>query len=110
MIGRRRSCLKSVILSHVTDLIACSQEVDIEAFPKARVFVDDIDNALISGDLSIPIAEGVFSADMIEGDLFDLCQNPNFLRSDEDITIYKNAGGAYLDLIVSQRVIDSLSL
>ena len=24
MIGRRRSCLKSVILSHVTDLIACS--------------------------------------------------------------------------------------
>lgn len=86
------------------------QEVDVEAFPKTRVFVDDIDNALISGDLSIPIAEGVFSADMIEGDLFDLCQNPNFLRSDEDITIYKNAGGAYLDLIVSQRVLDSLSL
>lgn len=83
------------------------QEVDVDAFHNARVFVDDIENALASGDLSKPIAEGVFSAEQIEGDLFDLCQNHNFERSGEDITLYKNAGGAYLDLIVSQRVVDS---
>ncbi|MFP3462695.1 hypothetical protein R5O87_17785 [Arthrobacter globiformis] len=45
----------------------------------------------------------------IEGDLFDLTQLPAFERRRDDITVYKNAGGAHLDLIVSQHVIARLS-
>lgn len=81
------------------------QEADSEVLRGARVFVDDRDNALASGDLQIPLREGVMSAAQIEGDLFDLCQPPAFRRQPQDRTVYKNAGGAHLDLIVARHVL-----
>ncbi|WP_109476825.1 ornithine cyclodeaminase [Paraburkholderia sp. C35] len=84
------------------------QEADCDVFRDARIFVDDIPNALRSGDIRIPMQEGVIRDDHIEGDLFDLCRMPAFHRSAEDRTVYKNAGGAHLDLIVSQYVVNQL--
>ncbi len=81
------------------------REVSSAIFPRARVFVDDRGNALASGDLSVPIEEGVFNADQIEADLHALCQQPPIQRSATDITLYKNAGGAHIDLAVSQHVV-----
>lgn len=86
------------------------QEADCEVFRGARVFVDDRSNAAASGDIQIPLREQVIRTDQMEADLFDLCQMPVFRRSPEHRTVYKNAGGAHLDLFVSQYVADKLDL
>lgn len=84
------------------------QEADCDVLRGARIFVDDRENAAQSGDIRIPMQAQVIQADQIEGDLFDLCGMPAFHRSVEDRTVYKNAGGAYLDLIVSRYVVERL--
>ncbi|HJV72666.1 MAG TPA: ornithine cyclodeaminase [Noviherbaspirillum sp.] len=84
------------------------QEADCDVLSGARIFVDDRENAAHSGDIQIPLQAQVIKADHIEGDLFDLCQMSTFYRSEEDRTVYKNAGGAYLDLIISQHVVERL--
>ncbi|MCA8052497.1 ornithine cyclodeaminase family protein [Burkholderia arboris] len=84
------------------------QEADCEVFRGARIFVDERQNAAQSGDVQIPMQAGVIRERDIEGDLFDLCREPAFHRSVGDRTVYKNAGGAHLDLIVSQYVIEQL--
>src|SRR5262249_39151380 len=78
------------------------QEADCDVFRGARIFVDDRQNAVQAGDIQNPLKAGVIRESDIEGDLFDLCRMPTFHRSAGDRTVYKNAGGAHLDLIVSQ--------
>ncbi|MFZ6049739.1 ornithine cyclodeaminase family protein [Pseudomonas sp. CR3202] len=85
------------------------QEADQGLFAVARLFVDDRQSALNSGDLQIPLQAGIISEETIEGDLFELCQSSSFVRQASDITVYKNAGGAHLDLTVCQHVLRQLS-
>ncbi|WP_322044246.1 ornithine cyclodeaminase [Paraburkholderia sp. J67] len=84
------------------------QEADCDVFRGARIFVDDRQNAALSGDIRVPMEAGVIAEADIEGDLFDLCSMPAFHRSATDRTVYKNAGGAHLDLIISQYVVEQL--
>ena len=86
------------------------QEADCEVFRGARIFVDDRENAAQSGDLRTPMQAGVIRESDIEGDLFDLCRMPAFHRAAGDRTVYKNAGGAHLDLLVSRYVVEQLKL
>lgn len=51
----------------------------------------------------------MISEDDIEGDLFDLCRGPSVQRTPGERTVYKNAGGAHQDLIVSQLVVALLN-
>ena len=79
------------------------READTESFARARVFVDARETTVgICGDLLEPIREGRFSADAIEGDLFDLCRDglPR-PRATDDITLFKNGGGGHLDLMTA---------
>ncbi|NWD67144.1 ornithine cyclodeaminase [Pseudomonas gingeri] len=85
------------------------QEADNALMAKARVYVDDQTNAALAGDICIPLACGVLHSTQIEGDLYDLCQDAGFTRLAQDITVYKNAGGAQFDLIVSQQVIAKMA-
>ena len=84
------------------------QEADNVLLGKARIFVDDRQSAAVAGDILIPLKAGAISDAQIEGDLFDLSQLLAFERGEEEITVYKNAGGAHLDLIVSLFVIGRL--
>lgn len=84
------------------------QEADCDVFRGARIFVDDRQNAGQSGDIQVPMQAGVIRDSDIEGDLFDLCRMPAFHRAAENRTVYKNAGGAHLDLIVSQYVVEQM--
>ncbi|MFJ4027212.1 ornithine cyclodeaminase family protein [Paenarthrobacter sp. NPDC089989] len=85
------------------------QEADTELLGKARIFVDDHQSASAAGDILIPLEEGVINPGSIEGDLFDLTQWPAFERGRDEVTVYKNAGGAHLDLVVSQYVLGRLA-
>lgn len=84
------------------------READDDVLKGARIFVDDRSTSACSGDIQVPLHAGVITEDQIEGDLFDLCQHRSFSRTAGDRTVYKNAGGAHLDLIVSQYVIGRL--
>ena len=87
------------------------READTEAFERARVFVDARETTVgICGDLLEPVKEGRFSADRIEGDLFDLCRDglPT-PRADGDVTLFKNGGGGHLDLMTASYYVDRVS-
>ncbi|HBR37565.1 MAG TPA: ornithine cyclodeaminase [Sulfitobacter pontiacus] len=81
------------------------REVDDTALTRARVFVDSLDTTVEHiGELKIPMAQGVLSASDIVADYYDLGA---FTRqSEDDITLFKNGGGAHLDLMTSRYILD----
>ncbi len=84
------------------------READDQAVANARIFVDDQDSAACAGDILGPLQAGVIQPGQIEGDLYDLCQRSPFARAATDRTLYKNAGGAHLDLVVGQYALGRL--
>lgn len=81
------------------------REVDDAAMTRARIFVDSYDTVLGHiGEIQIPIDAGVMTQDDIVADYYDL---EAFARkSDDDITLFKNGGGAHLDLMTSRYILD----
>ena len=82
------------------------READDAALRASRIFVDSRDTTLDHiGELKIPLAQGVISADSITADFYDL-PGGGFVRSDRaDITLFKNGGGAHLDLMTSNYIL-----
>ena len=85
------------------------REVDSEAVVRATLFANERRNALRCGDLTIPIDEGLITADSIKADLFDLCSGAQGRQSDDEITLYKNSGGGHLDLFTANYVLDRVA-
>lgn len=81
------------------------READDAALNRARVFVDSLETTVDHiGELKIPIAQGVFDRDTIVADYYDMGE---FVRtSDDEITLFKNGGGAHLDLMTSRYILD----
>ncbi len=79
------------------------READNTAITKATVFVDTFQGGLKeSGDIVIPLNEGILREKDIKADLFGLCSNNVFARnSAEEITLFKSVGHALEDLIAA---------
>lgn len=82
------------------------REVDDAALLRSRVFVDSrattIDHI---GELKIPISQGVIDEDHIVADYYEI---DKFMRRDpSDITLFKNGGGAHLDLMTSRYILSA---
>jgi alanine dehydrogenase len=86
------------------------RESDDEAVRRARIFVDSRNFAIDQpGDLASPLRRGVITRQAIEADLFDLCRKGlSRPRSVQDITLFKNGGGAHLDLFTALFIWRSL--
>jgi len=84
------------------------REVDDAALNRARVFVDSRETTIGHiGELKIPIAAGTFKADDVVADYYQLDQ---FQRHNPDeITLFKNGGGAHLDLMTSRYILEAWS-
>lgn len=81
------------------------READDEALARGRLFVDARETTIGEiGELIIPLQSGVISEADVMGDLFDLVPGGPGRRSDEEITIYKNGGGAHLDLMTARAI------
>ncbi|MGL4319437.1 MAG: ornithine cyclodeaminase family protein [Paracoccaceae bacterium] len=77
------------------------REVDDVAMARARVFVDARATTLHHiGELMMPLASGVIREGDVVADFYD---DPALFvrRSDDEITIAKNGGGAHLDLMTA---------
>ena len=81
------------------------REVDDAALRRARIYVDSFETTLDHiGELKIPLSEGVIDRSDVLADYYAL---DAFERGDSDtITLFKNGGGAHLDLMVSQYFLD----
>ena len=81
---------------------ATMREADDAALRRGRLFVDARETTLEHiGELKIPIAQGVIGRDDVVADLYDLAAGFAWQRRAGDITIYKNGGGAHLDLMTA---------
>ncbi len=81
------------------------REVDDEALLRARVFVDSFDTTLGHiGEIEIPLSAGTITRDHLIADYYGLDQFTR--RSDGEITLFKNGGGAHLDLMTSRYILD----
>jgi len=82
------------------------READDAALRRARIFVDSIDTTVGHiGEIEIPRAAGTISRDDIVADFYD---PQAFQRlSNDEITLFKNGGGAHLDLMTSRYILDA---
>ncbi len=77
------------------------READDECIARGRVFVDSRRTAADVGDIADPLESGVLGR--ILADFAEL-PSGRFSRGDpDDITVFKNAGGAHLDLMVARH-------
>ncbi|MFT5219004.1 MAG: ornithine cyclodeaminase/alanine dehydrogenase-like protein (mu-crystallin family) [Planctomycetota bacterium] len=91
--------------SHV-DLIGAyrpdMREADDTLISKATLFVDARETTIHDiGELIIPIKKGLISESDVKGDLYDLCNGGEGRSRDDEITLFKNGGGAHLDLMTA---------
>lgn len=81
------------------------REVDDKALLRARVFVDSFDTTLGHiGEIEIPLSAGTITRDHLIADYY--CLDQFTRRSDDEITLFKNGGGAHLDLMTSRYILD----
>ncbi|WP_420326950.1 ornithine cyclodeaminase family protein [Mameliella sp.] len=82
------------------------READDRAIKRARLFVDSYDTTLGHiGELKIPLTNGLITGHDIVADYYA----PEFFqrRSDDEITLFKNGGGAHLDLMCARYILDA---
>ena len=80
------------------------RETDDVALKRARIFVDSYDTTLHHiGELKIPLEQGLIIEAEVIADYYHL---DRFRREPEDITLFKNGGGAHLDLMTCAFILD----
>ncbi|WP_040493326.1 ornithine cyclodeaminase family protein [Ilumatobacter nonamiensis] len=81
------------------------READDECIHRASVFVDSVDTALDVGDIGGPVGNGILDPERLVD--FGGLESGAFARSsDDEITLFKNAGGAHLDLMVARHMFE----
>ena len=82
------------------------READDAALGAPAIFVDSLETTLEHiGELKDPLARGVIARADVLGDLHDLVAGRVGRRSPEEITLFKNGGGAHLDLMAGRAIL-----
>ena len=87
------------------------READDKLIQKAKVFVDCRETTAQIGELLMPLGNGTITPDDIRADFYDLITGAPGKRAvgrqnDTDITLFKNGGGAHLDLMIARIFYD----
>ena len=84
------------------------READDAALTRSRIFVDSVETTLDHiGELKDPLARGVIARDDVLGDLYDIVPGRVGRRGPDEITLFKNGGGAHLDLMTGRVILDA---
>jgi len=82
------------------------REVDDTALRRARIFCNSRATTIAHiGEFKDPIARGVISEADIVADYYDIEAGLFTRKSEDEITLCKNGGGAHLDLICAQYIL-----
>ncbi len=83
------------------------READDAALRRATLFVDARATTMDHiGELAIPLASGAIAAEDVVADFYD--GDAMRRRSDNEITLFKNGGGAHLDLMTARWILDRI--
>jgi ornithine cyclodeaminase len=89
---------------------AYTREADDDCIRASRIYVDRRETAMDVADIAVPLKAGILRESDIVGDLYDLAVGRASPRgSPSEITFFKNAGGAHLDLITAESVFSLLN-
>lgn len=79
------------------------READDDLISSAALYVDSRETTIHHiGELMMPIASGAITEASVLGDLYDLAKGSATARmSPGEITVFKNGGGAHLDLMIA---------
>lgn len=84
------------------------READDEAMRRARIFVDSRATTIGHiGELKTPLESGVIGEADVQADYYDITSGAFARRSDDEITLFKNGGGAHLDLMTSAYILEA---
>ena len=82
------------------------READDTCLQRARIFVDARRTVLDHiGELAIPMREGVITKCDVLADYYDLSTGAFARKSEDEITLFKNGGGAHLDLMTARYIL-----
>ena len=82
------------------------RETDDAALLASRIFVDSRDTTLQHiGELKTPLELGVISNRSVIADFYDLPDGSFARTGPSEITLFKNGGGAHLDLMTSNHIL-----
>ncbi len=81
------------------------REANDAALLRSKVFVDNRHTTVGHiGELKTPVANGVIPESHVISDFYEL---EKFNRTSDDITLFKNGGGAHLDLMTARYIVDA---
>jgi ornithine cyclodeaminase/alanine dehydrogenase-like protein (mu-crystallin family) len=84
------------------------READDAAILKSRVFVDNRHTTMEHiGELKVPLASCIITPDHVIADYYDLSSFQR--RTDDEITLFKNGGGAHLDLMTANYILAAVA-
>lgn len=82
------------------------READDEVLHRGRLFVDSRETTIHHiGELKMPISAGVIDEHAVVADFYDLAEGGFSRQSGNEITVFKNGGGAHLDLITARYIL-----
>ncbi|WP_425044519.1 ornithine cyclodeaminase family protein [Primorskyibacter sp. S87] len=80
------------------------READDATMKRSKIYLDSFDTTVDHiGEIKIPLAEGTISMSDLHADFYDLA---GFAPDPDAITLFKNGGGAHLDLMTSRYILD----
>ena len=86
------------------------READDALIAGGSLFVDSRETTIGHiGELTIPIASGAITPDLVIGDLYDLVAGRVERQGRQEVTVFKNGGGAHLDLMIAHYIAGKLS-
>jgi ornithine cyclodeaminase len=87
------------------------READDALIAGGALYVDSRDTTVHHiGELMLPLAAGVITEADVRGDLYDLVPGRAPARSgDTEITVFKNGGGAHLDLMIAAYIAEAVA-
>lgn len=84
------------------------READDEALKRSCLFVDSYATTIGHiGEIEDPMRRGVIKVQDLLADFYDL---KAFERKPDDITLFKNGGGAHLDLMTARYILERLEI
>jgi len=87
------------------------READDDVLKRGSLFVDSNETTIGHiGEVTIPLEAGTISRADILGDLHALVQSRAGRTGDAEITVFKNGGGAHLDIMVAHAIAKALEL
>jgi len=82
------------------------REVNDLALQRARIFVDSRDTTINHiGELMLPIASGAIAKSDVVADYYDIVAGTFSRTNDAEINVFKNGGGAHLDLMTAKLIL-----